>query len=540
MEDTIRNLLLAGALLAAPTAVPGADLRTVNRITDAAFNHGEVVETAAYLADRIGGRLPNSPAMRTAERWTQNKFREWGLTNVHAEGFDFGRGWWMESSRVRMTVPRALEVRAVPIAWTVSTSRPIRAPIVVAPMASERDFAAWKGKLQGKVILVSYPEPPKDATDPLFSRFSETELARLDVYEPPVNDPSAEDRTIRHDLFPAKLDAFLKSEGALAWVRMSRLDGRLVHGDSYTESFMRGRTPALPAMEFAAEDYRRLARLAKQGPVEIEMESRVHFEDADPKAYNILAEIAGGDPKAGYVMAGAHLDSWVAGDGAADDGAGCAIVMEAARILASLHVKPRRTIRFALWNGEEEGWLGSLAYIERHLAKRPNPTNPEKSARGAWLWMDNAYPVTPLPGYHELAGYFNVDYGSGKIRGIYAENNLAAVPLLKEWLAPFASMGASTVATKPTGGTDHIYMSRIGLPAFQFIQDPLDYFTRVHHTDIDTFDHLRTNDLRQAAAILASVLLAAAESDTPLPPGPLPQKPGPSDPFFYPKPVDDE
>jgi hypothetical protein len=280
-----------------------------------------------------------------------------------------------------------------------------------------------------------------------------------------------------------------------------------------------------------AEDYRRLARLAKGGDVTLEMNSKVHFDDRDMNAYNIFGEIPGSDPQAGYVMAGAHLDSWVAGDGAADNGAGSVVVMEAARILAQLGVKPKRTIRFALWSGEEQGLLGSMDYIHKHIATRPRPSDPQAAKVPEFLW--ETYPITPLPGYHEMAAYFNLDNGSGKIRGIYAEGNFAAMPVLKTWLAPFSSLGADKVVAKKTGGTDHQIMAGMGLPAFQFIQDPLDYGSRTHHSNLDTFDHLRTEDLRQAAVIMATVLLQAAESDTPMPRNVLPKQPTPTDPFHY-------
>jgi Zn-dependent M28 family amino/carboxypeptidase len=236
-------------------------------------------------------------------------------------------------------------------------------------------------------------------------------------------------------------------------------------------------------------------------------------------------------------MAGAHLDSWVAGDGAADNGAGCAVVMEAARILATLGVQPRRTIRFALWAGEEQGLWGSYAYLERHLAHRPVETDPTLADLSPYFSHDT-YPVQTLPEYEEMKGYFNVDNGSGRIRGIYTEGNFAVVGMLREWLAPFASLGANAVVAEPTGGTDHVFLSRIGLPAFQFIQDPLDYETRVHHTDVDTFDHLRADDLRQAAVVLATVLVDAANSEQTLPRNVVPTQPKLTDPFHYANPAE--
>ena len=233
-------------------------------------------------------------------------------------------------------------------------------------------------------------------------------------------------------------------------------------------------------------------------------------------------------------MAGAHFDSWIAGDGAADNGAGSIVVMEAARILTRLGIKPRRTIRFALWAGEEQGLLGSRAYIERYLATRP--VDPGLTGIAAYLGWSQGWPITPKPGFSQLKAYFNLDNGGGKIRGIYAENNLGAEPLLKQWLAPFADMGAERVVTSKTGGTDHVFMQAIGLPGYQFIQDPLDYGTRVHHSSLDTVDHLRGDDLRQAATIMAAMLLQAANSDRDLPRMPLPSKPVPTDPFQVPDP----
>ena len=533
MDTSPRHIALAlGTFLlcTAATAAPAVDPATLDRIVDAGMNHGEVIETAAYLADRIGGRMTNSPAMREAERWTQERLRAIGLRNVHPEGFDFGRGWWIESARTRMVQPRPLDLRAIPIAWTPATNGPLRAPVVVAPMRTERDFADWQGKLTGRIVLVTWPEAPKDLSEVPFQRLTDADIAKLNKFSQPKFDPDEKTRIAERYAFREKLQAFLAAEGALAWARMSPRDGHLVHGEGYTQQV--GRTPALPGVEIAVEDYLRLARLAKSGPVELELDNRVHFEDADHKAYNVFGEIPGKDAKAGYVMAGAHLDSWVAGDGAADNGAGSAVVIEAARILASLGVTPKRTIRFALWSGEEQGLYGSADYVARYLVRRPAQTDLKLAALGPYFSTDT-YPVEPLAGYADLKAYFNIDNGSGKVRGLYAEGNAGAVPLLRQWLAPFDAMGAGAVVAEPTGGTDHVFLSRVGLPAFQFIQDPLDYETRVHHSDLDTFDHLRGDDLRQAAVVLAGVLLQSANSDEVLPRRTLPTAPKVSDPFRY-------
>jgi hypothetical protein len=511
-------------------AQKAVDPGTINRIADEGYNHGQVATLAAHLTDQIGGRMTNSPAMREAEKWTQQMFKSWGLKDVHAEPFEFGRGWWIESAHTRMLSPRNLELRSIPVAWTPATNGPLAAQIIVAPIRHRRDLAKWQGKLKGKIVLISYPDAPKDDTNAAFKRLDEADLAKLNAYQQPDYEPDAKEENIKRYLDSAKeITRFMADEGAVAIVKMSRNGNGLVHGEG--RFFEPGNTQPLPEIEMAAEDYRRLARLAKVGDVKIEINSRTHFDDRDLNGYNIIADIPGRDPKAGYVMAGAHLDSWVAGDGAADNAAGSVVIMEAARILASLQVKPKRAIRFALWAGEEQGLIGSSAYIDRHLAKRTPPADPVMAKMPKYYW--DSYVVTPLAGFNDMTAYFNLDNGSGKIRGIYAEGNFAAVPVLKNWMAPFDSLGASKVVAQRTGSTDHQMMAAMGLPAFQFIQDPLDYGSKVHHTNLDTYDHLRTEDLRQAAVILATVLLQAAESDAPIPRNVLPRQPSATDPFLY-------
>lgn len=521
------------ALAFAMPAVAVDNSAMTARIIDAGMNHGEVVETIGYLTDRIGGRMTNSPQMRAAEAWTQSKFRGWGLSNVHAEPFEFGRGWSIDSVAVRMTTPRVLPLHAIPVAWTPGTGAAVSAPIVVAPMKKDSDFATWRGKLGGKIVLVSRPTDGSEPDKAAFRRYGDDDIRKLDTFDQPNFDPAAIAKRMQRQGFEARLDAFLSAEGARAWVSQSYRDGGLVSGEG--NGYRTDDKRKVPGIQMAAEDYRRLARLAKTGPVTLDIDTRVSFHEADTRANNIIAEIPGSDAKAGYVMAGAHLDSWVAADGAADNGAGSAVVMEAARILASLGARPRRTIRFALWNAEEQGLLGSLAYVEQHLASRPPETDPEKLKLGPYATWPRSFPITPKPGYGALAAYFNLDNGSGKIRGIYTEGNQGVAPVFREWLAPFASMGATAVVSSKTGGTDHVFLQSVGLPGYQFIQDPLDYMSRTHHSDIDTFDHLKPADLRQAAVIMASFLWNAANSEAPLPRGVLPTQPKPTDPFSYPE-----
>ncbi len=531
----MRRLLAALPLMIAGVghAQPVDD---INRITDQGLNHSQVMQLAEYLDDRIGGRLTNSPAMRLAEQWTQDQFKSFGLRNIRKDGFEFGRGWSIVSSSVRMTAPRPIALTAIPVAWTPGTNGTITAPIVVAPMKKVRDFAAWHGKLTGKIVLITLPDDGSEPAEAPFKRYTPDDITKLDKYRQPDYDPDSVERSLKRVVFASKLDAFLKAEGALAWIRMAYRDGKLVHGEGH--GYRVGETAALPGFEVAAEDYRRLARLAKAGATPtLEVASDVRFDDSDTKAYNILAELPGTAGGSEYVMAGAHLDSWIAGDGAADNGAGAVVVMEAARILAQAGVHPRRTIRFALWAGEEQGLIGSLAYVQKYLATRPTVAGDTASAQ-FYRWP-TLFPITPLPGYKDLTAYFNIDNGSGRLQGIYAEGNLAAVPLLRNWLEPLAGLGARSVVTAPTGGTDHVFMQSIGVPAYQFIQDPLDYSSRVHHSSIDTFDHLKAEDLRQAAVVLAAVLFEAANSPKVLPHMPLPTKPTVGKPFNYTEPDDE-
>ncbi len=519
--------------LSAALAADQADLVTINRIVDEGFNRSELSATAAYLTDRIGGRMTNSPQMRAAERWTQQQFRDWGLQNVRTEGFEFGRGWSIEKSSVRLLQPRVAEYRAIPVAWTPATNGAINAPIIVAPISRERDFDTWKGKLRGQIVLVTRPDGGSEPATAPFVRLTPQDINALDVHRQPSVPMEEElEKRLERMRFEAKRDAFLASEGALAWVRKSYRDGGLLHGEGYQHRV--GASPKLPGFELAAEHYRQLARLAKAGPAPtLELMSDVRYHDEDSKAYNVFADLPGRDGKAGYVMSGAHLDSWVASDGAQDNAAGSAVVMEAARILAKLGLKPKRTVRFALWSGEEQGMYGSFDYTERHLVSRAPLESPERAALPAFATWNLRWPVKPGPDYHALAAYFNIDNGSGKVRGLYAEGNLAVTPVLKSWLAPFAAMGADAVVAAPTGGTDHVPMQAVGIPGFQFVQDPLDYGSRIHHTSIDSYDHLKMEDLKQAAVILASLLWMSAEREQPLPKMPLPTKPKQTDPFEY-------
>lgn len=518
---TFSKILLAATLLSPLPAYAQTTTQApavTSRIISEGSTNSEVMAIAQYLTDVIGPRLTISPGMRAAEDWTAAKFREWGLSGVRKEGFEFGRGWESKGAFMRMVGPRVVPMTIAPIAWTVGTDGTVRAPIIVAPLTDLQSLQRWKGKLQGKLVLISEPRDPADWDAVPLRRWSEEELAGLNKLD--LNPRGNINFSGNMDFIRAR-DAFLKAEGAVAYATMSYRGAKIVHGSGYR--FESGDSTPLPGFEIAQEDYRRLARLEAIGAAPtVEFASEVAFDDRDTQAYNVLADIAGTDPRSGYVMAGAHLDSWAAGDGAVDNAAGVAMVMEAARIIKASGIKTKRGIRFALWSGEEQGLFGSQDYAQRHLASRPIPDGlTGTNAAAAW---GSGWPITPLPGHSQLVAYFNIDNGSGKIRGINAQGNSAAAEIFADWLKPFHALGATTVAMRRVGGTDHVYFDGVGIPAFQFIQDPLDYGSMRHHTSLDTFDALKPDDMRQGAIILAAFLVNAANSDKPLPRLPLPTK----------------
>jgi hypothetical protein len=529
----LRNFLggtAAIALLALPLQVAHADATDaqINKIVDEGLSHSQAMVNASELMDGIGPRLTNSENFDKAADWALAKFRSYGLENVHKEPYPFGLAWNLDGWSARMVEPRGVLMRAMPVAWSPSTNGPLSAPVILAPMSKKEHFEKWRGKLAGKIVMVSLPGEPRQWSTSPFKRYEDSDLAKLDKYELPDDELRTYKEFVKGDKFPLELSRFLKAEGAVAMVRKSYRDWGLVSGEGYL--IQPGNTLELPFMELGAEDYRRLARLEVSGkPPVIALEIQARTSDRDLTADNLIADIPGSDPKAGYVMAGGHFDSWIAADGATDDGVPSVIVIEAARIIKSLGVKPRRTIRFALWSGEEQAIMGSTAYIEQHLAHRP--VDPKLGPLDYFAEWPATFPIEKKPGYDDLKAYFNLDNGAGKIRGIYAENNVGATSLLKKWLAPFDSMGAEKVVASKTGGTDHEYMQAIGLPGFQFIQDPLDYGTVTHHSSVDTLDHAPPDDVRQAATILAAMLWQAANDDKVLPRPPLPTAPSKSNPF---------
>jgi carboxypeptidase Q len=522
-----RSLLALALLtaLAAPVsaAEEAVDLEMVTRIRDEGFTHSQVMDTVGYLTDVIGPRITGSPQMREANDWTRQRLESWGLVNAHLEGWTFGRGWSLERSVVQMVKPTPATLVAVPRAFTPGTDGPRRGKVVKVKIESEVDAEKYRGQLAGRIVLLGEPRDTANPEKPQFTRYTDQELDSLAHFDvaPTRRAPLDRDALVRRMRLQRLLRPFFVAEKALATIEVSPADAGVVlvgRGGSWVKD----EDPGVPALVMAAEQYNRLARLVDRDvEVELELDIRSRFHDDDPTAYNTVAEIPGMDKRGEVVMLGAHLDSWHAGTGATDNAAGSAVAMEAVRILQALDVKPRRTIRIALWSGEEEGLLGSRAYVAEHFGTRGGTPDPRERDLPSFLRRDPTGPVTTKPDHVRLSAYFNVDNGTGKIRGIYAERNAAVAPIFEAWLRPLHDLGATTVTLRHTGGTDHLPFDAIGLPAFQFIQDEADYETRTHHTNLDVYDRLQKTDLMQAAVVLATFVYDAATRPERLPRRPL-------------------
>jgi len=503
------------------------DLGMINRIRDEGFHRSQVMDTAFHLTDVLGPRLTGSPELKAANDWTRKQFESWGLVNAHLEGYPFGRGWSYSAVQVRMVAPRTVPLLALPKAWAPGTNGPVRGEVTRVDFKSEKDFDRYRGKLAGKVLLMEDPEKFEEPENPAFRRLAASDLEKLGAFKVPASSEGREERRrmgIERVRLRKALNEFLEKEKVLATLEPSGLTNGIIRVSS-SGSYTPGESVGVPALVMAAEHYNEVARLVENGEkVQIEVDLAARFHDDDPQAYNTVAEIPGTDKKDEIVMAGAHLDSWHAGTGATDNGAGCIVVMEAARILKALGVKPRRTIRFALWSGEEEGLLGSRSYVKQHFATRPENKDPKLKDLPDFFRAET-WPISVKPEHAKLAAYFNLDNGTGKVRGIYAEENAAVRPIFEAWIAPLADLGVTTLAPLPTGGTDHQAFDRVGLPGFQFIQDPMDYESRTHHTNLDTYDHLQRDDLMQASVVMASFLYDAAMRPEPLPRKPMPREP---------------
>jgi len=541
-------LLVLGALPPVVFGEENVDLATIHRIKNEAFLGSRVMDQLFYLTDVNGPRLTNSPGFRAAAGWSVRRLEEWGVASARLEKWGtFGRGWSLTRFSAHLKEPVYAPLPGIPKAWSAATQGAITAEVVSAPLFTPqedadrfdlpkvkeriRKYAAdQKGRLGGRIVLIEPARELTPPTEPPSERYDDKKLADIVTSPEPFAAPPLQRPLLRLDPDPKKrwrifqaypaevlweywesvedaydrLTAFLHDEGAAA---VLSTDQRGAGGIVFAENAGRwGKGAASPPVwvVLQPEAYYRITRLVdRKIPVKVELEVAAAFPDDATDGVNVVAEIPGAKKKDEVVMLGAHLDSWHSGTGATDNAAGCAVALEAMRILKTLNLTMDRTVRLALWSGEEQGLYGSRGYVKEHFGD----------------------PVTMVvkPEHAKLAAYFNVDNGTGKIRGVYLQGNDTVRPIFESWLAPFRDLGATTLTIRDTGGTDHQSFDDLGLPGFQFIQDPLDYGSRTHHSNLDVYDHIVPADLMQASAILASFVYNAATRPDMLPRKPLPK-----------------
>lgn len=496
----------------------------INKIKDEGMKRSQAMKTMHYLTDVIGQRLTNSPSQRRANKWTKQQFEKWGLKNAKEDPWgEFGRSWELKAFSAHLISPHYKPVRAYPKAWSPSTNGAVTGKVVYVDAKNAADLEKYRGKLKGAIILNDGTQKVEPGFEPIAGRLNDKALMNLEY-----SSPSGQNRPRRRFtqeqiaafVFRRSLTKFYMDEGVAVLLSNGggvdsgtiRVMGASLPPSDGTGQFGRGRVrvysknapKTLPQLSVEAEQYNRLLRLAKRG-VDLQMKVNVDvaWDNSDLKAYNTIAEIPGTDLKDEVVMIGAHLDSWHSGTGATDNGAGTTVVMEAMRIIAASGLKPRRTIRVALWTGEEQGLLGSRAYVANNFGSM--------EGRGS-----NAK-LNKKPAYDNFAAYYNLDNGTGQIRGIYAQGNSNARPIFRKWLMPFKDFDATTTTINNTGGTDHVAFDAIGLPGFQFIQDRIEYFGRTWHTTQDVADRMLEKDLKRSAVIMATFAYNSAMTDKKLP-----------------------
>ena len=517
--------VMAGRSRQRPEAVPAEtiDLTVYSAIRREGREHSHVMEYASALMDGVGSRLTGSPNLARAAVWARETLAEIGLANSRLEDWgEFGTGWQQLNAWARIVTPdtQPLWLQAAP--WSASTNGPVTAAVTwIDPHMPGDELVKLKGTLKGRIILLGAATPTPQITEPLSHRYSADELRTIehdDEGEGPNN-------TLRSGKRAAL--ELLRAEGVAAIIEPSRAsDGGggtgMIVDDNFAdigpEPWARATASPIPHAVMIPEHYGRMLRLIQAGtPVSMQLDIATQITGEHEHGFNVLAEIPGTDPRlaAQVVLAGAHLDSWSAGTGATDDGAGVIIGMEAMRILKAIGAKPRRTIRLALWTGEEQGLYGSRGYVREHLATFAPSDRPKPAGLPAWLAPHGR--TIPKPDWARFDVYFNLDAGAGRIRGIYTEGDLAAAAIFRAWVEPLGDIGVTTVTARRAQGSDQESFQAAGLPAFAFIQDPLDYETRAHHSNLDTLERLDVSDLQHAAIVEATFLLNAAQRETMMP-----------------------
>lgn len=516
-------LILAACLPSVLLFAQNDNSEATNKIRNEGLNHSNVMNTVWHLTDGSGARLTNSPGFFRAANWAKDEMTRMGLSNVALEPWgDFGQGWEQTRCYLAMTSPYYFPIIAIPRAWTGSTpgKKMISSDVMIITAKDSAElYQNYSGKIKGKIVMLNSMDTIHSSFKADAARLTDEELDKMANAKPDTgrggprnfnaNNPQMNARRQQAAL-QRVLANFYNNEKPALVLSMSRAgnNGTLFvqNGGSYAKDAQNNYAWVM----LSSDDYLRLQRLVSSGEkVELEADVKTKFYDSDIRGYNVVGEIPGTDPalKDEIVMIGAHLDSWQGATGATDNAAGSAVMMEVMRIIKAVGLQPRRTIRIALWSGEEQGLLGSRAYVKNHFAD----------------------PVDMIlkPEHSKVAAYYNLDNGTGKIRGVYLQQNAAAGPIFSKWLEPFNDLGAKTITINNTGGTDHQSFDAVGIPGFQFIQDPIDYDTRTHHTNMDTYDHLLPDDLKQAATIIASFVYNTAQRDDKIPRKELP-KPRPA------------
>ncbi len=480
--------LLAAVTLAVPAmgqiAQERVDLDAMSRIRQEGLDHSQIPELAHHLTDVIGPRLTGSPGMKAANEWTAATLRSWGLGGVEIEPWGrFGRGWENVAYEGRILTPYSQPMPGQASGWTGSTKGTITAQVLVVEGGVD-SIAKYGTKLRGALVLVA---PPR-ATPP---EFHESERRTpLDSLLAPTN-PRPQARVgwdtllVKIQKQQAHRDSLLSAAGVAGVITGSGSPyGTIRGGGDWSATNPESPIP-VPSIVIAQEQYNEMYRNVSSGtPVRVQLNVQNRFLTSDLNAYNTLGDIRGTDKPDEYVMIGAHLDSWHYGNGATDNAAGSIVMMEAMRILKTLNLHPRRTIRIALWSGEEEGIYGSRGWIKQHPEMAP-----------------------------KISAYLNLDNGTGKIRGIWDQSNEKAIPIFEQILWPFRDLGVVAVRRGNTGSTDHVSFDDAGIPGFNFIQDPIEYGLRTHHSSVDVYDHLMLDDLKQAAVVVAATAYELANRD---------------------------
>ncbi len=512
------------------------DYTMYQRIREEGLSHSHVMEFGSALMDGIGPRLTGSPNLKRANEWTRDQLTAMGCTNAHLEDWgEFGMGWRQLNTWVRMSAPDTAVFIAQALPWSPSSKGAVNGGAIWVNAKDEKDLEKYKGKLEGKVVFFGDMRDVKPVDKALFERRDDANLKTVTEYPVHVGEPDQGFADFIHRLeFREAAGKFFAAEHAIGVVIPSR-DGRNSGGSGGTIfddggaglgwfTYQREHAEQLPVVVMAIESYGRVYRLLKANvPVNIEMDVETEFTGDHQHGFDTIAEIPGTDPKLKdeVVMVGGHLDSWASATGATDNGAGTVVAMEVMRILNALHVQPRRTIRVGLWTGEEQGEFGSYGYVKQHFGFVPLSTAPDQIKLPDFL-RKPAGPVQLKPEQEKISGYFNLDNGTGKVRGIYLQENAAIGSIFQQWMTPLADLGVTAITMRNTGGTDHEAFDSVGVPGFQFIQDQMDYSSRTHHSNQDTYERLQADDLAQAAVVEAIFVYNTAQRDQMLPRKSLP------------------